>query len=928
MASSSTTSPAGSTPPLITGEQSKNPAVGSTASAEAVEDVPVAPPSIPGEAINLRKGFVFPLVDPWDTKPLREVLRRWCPATHTFFFAWGELTLTLEDIANHCAADLLWEHFVNYIFAAKDKAAAWDKFSNLPQRFLDCFPDFRDNLPLVYCWVGLKTWDHDLVASLNFEENVLLRPYIEDHSSFTCVSALSLEFTPYCAQKVKKQFGLDQDVPPSLQESAPSSPSLAPFIKSRAFAYWEGKVNHVMIPSGHRFGFNTTSMNAYWQRLAHAMVGYVNSDRSNNAPISNHCNPQISSSCFSPPSQSAIAYGNSQKLCFVEWDEIRRKGNKRDVPVDPAVEKGSKKLAHSPKKASSKKTNAGKKSRSAAPMLSHEKESATTPSKTAIEPAVAPSKAKGVATGSSKRKSAIVPPLESVGKQAASSKAGKKSVALRPPKDQRKPATSSSSSDEEQPSTVLTHSPPKKKKSVVPPSSAATRTRSKNASVIKRTGSKATHKFGGPSGAIVVIEDSDTITNDTSSSFSNKDDPLTVATDQGEDMGRIFEGNFEADVGSTEGSHSIASDSFSDIALGSMNEEQMVFVGSAANGDDVLKATELNVESANLTRHNLAIVTHSSHSFEYGRDDDDVVDSDAMPLTPMAYVVEGVSLFGATPRFGSIPAGGIIPASGIIIPTSRITGEAPSIDDFPVASEISMPKEVHTQGFVRNEFVVDLGVASEVCNNVNNAIGHGMQDEGTSSPAATTTAGGEHLDNIGEFEFHTPYFGSRMQYSLDIAVPYQMFHGLDRIVPIAGMGSSVEADAISGEVADFFREFDKRTPNPYPEWHFWKFNGPLVSFRDFWVPSDRVPYLQQLIAKHGNFVAKFKLGDGFGGPMLSLLNSVLAAMSKFDLGSMTKIALLQDSLAVLTTYQEEMMSMGVTIPELERSRSLFDSLIN
>ena len=41
-----------------------------------------------------------------------------------------------------------------------------------------------------------------------------------------------------------------------------------------------------------------------------------------------------------------------------------------------------------------------------------------------------------------------------------------------------------------------------------------------------------------------------------------------------------------------------------------------------------------------------------------------------------------------------------------------------------------------------------------------------------------------------------------------------------------------------------------------------------------------------------------------------------------------QITLLQDSLAVLTTYQEEMMSTGVTVPELEHSISLFDSLIN
>ena len=217
-------------------------------------------------------------------------------------------------------------------------------------------------------------------------------------------------------------------MPASLQEATPPFSSSAPFIRSRAFAYWEGKVNCIMILSGRRFGFNTASMNAYWQRLAHAMIGYVNSGRSNKAPISSHCKLQISSLCFSHPSQSAITYDNSQKLGFAEWDETRNgwvvytthfpvgwkesvnvvderlimpskqgKGSKKDVLVDLAVEKGSKKRAHSPKKASSKKTKAGKKSRSAAPVPRLEKESATTSSEIAVKSAAAPLKAKGVA---------------------------------------------------------------------------------------------------------------------------------------------------------------------------------------------------------------------------------------------------------------------------------------------------------------------------------------------------------------------------------------------------------------------------------------------------------------------------------------------------------------------------------------------------
>ena len=74
----------------------------------------------------------------------------------------------------------------------------------------------------------------------------------------------------------------------------------------------------MMVPSGHRLSFNTTSMNAYWQRLASAMASYVKSGRGNKAPMSNHCKLQIVIPCLSPPSQSAIAYGNRQKLGFAE----------------------------------------------------------------------------------------------------------------------------------------------------------------------------------------------------------------------------------------------------------------------------------------------------------------------------------------------------------------------------------------------------------------------------------------------------------------------------------------------------------------------------------------------------------------------------------------------------------------------------------
>ena len=38
--------------------------------------------------------------------------------------------------------------------------------------------------------------------------------------------------------------------------------------------------------------------------------------------------------------------------------------------------------------------------------------------------------------------------------------------------------------------------------------------------------------------------------------------------------------------------------------------------------------------------------------------------------------------------------------------------------------------------------------------------------------------------------------------------------------PMAMTSSSVGASTISAEAVDFYREFDKRMPNPHPEWHF------------------------------------------------------------------------------------------------------------
>ena len=108
---------------------------------------------------------------------------------------------------------------------------------------------------------------------------------------------------------------------------------------------------------------------------------------------------------------------------------------------------------------------------------------------------------------------------------------------------------------------------------------------------------------------------------------------MIAAVDQGKDLGKGVTDSFEADVGSVEGSHFVSSNSFFDVTPDSMPEEQMMFAGSAADANDMLEANELNIESADLMRHNLAIVAHAGHSSKHGRDGDDAVDPNAVPLS-------------------------------------------------------------------------------------------------------------------------------------------------------------------------------------------------------------------------------------------------------------------------------------------------------
>ena len=64
-----------------------------------------------------------------------------------------------------------------------------------------------------------------------------------------------------------------------------------------------------------------------------------------------------------------------------------------------------------------------------------------------------------------------------------------------------------------------------------------------------------------------------------------------------------------------------------------MPEEQMMPAGSTVDDDDMSGANDLNIGSADLMIHDLAIVPHVSHLFEHGHDGDGAADLDIVPLS-------------------------------------------------------------------------------------------------------------------------------------------------------------------------------------------------------------------------------------------------------------------------------------------------------
>jgi hypothetical protein len=124
------------------------------------------------------------------------------------------------------------------------------------------------------------------------------------------LSSGRLQIIAYCAHRVRRQFGFDQEVPAIMGVAAGEIPTIDPFLKAKAFAYWSSVAPQVVIPSGDRVGIYTTGMSNYWRELMVAMVEFRNNGKRDISYLLQVCIPPLSHPHLFPAINTMTTYAN------------------------------------------------------------------------------------------------------------------------------------------------------------------------------------------------------------------------------------------------------------------------------------------------------------------------------------------------------------------------------------------------------------------------------------------------------------------------------------------------------------------------------------------------------------------------------------------------------------------------------------------
>ena len=100
---------------------------------------------------------------------------------------------------------------------------------------------------------------------------------------------------------------------------ADALPTINPFIKSRAFAYWHSAILEVVIPSGDRIGICTSGMNQYWRDFMTSMLEFRGSGHESIEHLFPLCKTPSTNPQLFAATNTVTTYSTKQGLGYAMW---------------------------------------------------------------------------------------------------------------------------------------------------------------------------------------------------------------------------------------------------------------------------------------------------------------------------------------------------------------------------------------------------------------------------------------------------------------------------------------------------------------------------------------------------------------------------------------------------------------------------------
>ena len=250
------------------------------------------------------------------------------------------------------------EHLRSFASHAKTPKAVRDRVLRSLGDGKGFLSKFSSGFPILFKWVGVKASKVSWMDDLDDEVKFVWRPYVKVKEGFACpnifpatpfrdgysscffkdgnlkfctfLAAITPTWLPtfgengmetihYNPHRVRRKFGLDQDVPSANVVVFDCDTVIAPLIVIRASKYWFDLFVRVTIPADMQVGNLTSHMYRYWDRLNEAFAKYVKSGY-DTVSISKMPKIPLTNPRLKPYSLSLTTYSRKEGYGFAELD--------------------------------------------------------------------------------------------------------------------------------------------------------------------------------------------------------------------------------------------------------------------------------------------------------------------------------------------------------------------------------------------------------------------------------------------------------------------------------------------------------------------------------------------------------------------------------------------------------------------------------